>query len=270
MSQIYIQQYLADLDRIQKISGTSTEQVIREAFKDLLKNWARSLSLIFIPELEYRTAQKRTVYPDGTILHDLRVPFGYWEAKDTGDDLAIEIEKKLRRGYPQDNIIFEDSETAILWQHRQEVMRCSTRDVEALERLLGLFFSYERPEIADFRAAVETFKTDLPAVLQALRDKIADAYATNAAFKDAAIAFLQLARDTINPKVEEADVREMLIQHILTEEIFAKVFDESDFHRENNIAQKLYDLEAKFFTGAVLGYDHLNRWKLFLNLLDGL
>ena len=43
----------------------------------------------------------------------------------------------------------------------------------------------------------------------------------------------------------------MLIQHILTEEIFTHVFNEGDFHRENNIAQKLYALENAFFTGAV-------------------
>ncbi|MDP3316489.1 MAG: type ISP restriction/modification enzyme [Devosia sp.] len=43
----------------------------------------------------------------------------------------------------------------------------------------------------------------------------------------------------------------MLIQHILTEEIFANVFNDSDFHRDNNIAKELYALEGAFFTGAV-------------------
>jgi len=43
----------------------------------------------------------------------------------------------------------------------------------------------------------------------------------------------------------------MLIQHILTEEIFSKVFDDSDFHRQNNVAGKLYELEGTFFTGGV-------------------
>ena len=38
---------------------------------------------------------------------------------------------------------------------------------------------------------------------------------------------------------------------LLTEEIFAHVFDAADFHRENNIAQELYALEGAFFTGAV-------------------
>ena len=42
----------------------------------------------------------------------------------------------------------------------------------------------------------------------------------------------------------------MLIQHILTEEIFAKVFDDGEFHRQNNIAKELYALEEKFFTGG--------------------
>nr|WP_243848119.1 type ISP restriction/modification enzyme [Sphingomonas oligoaromativorans] len=39
----------------------------------------------------------------------------------------------------------------------------------------------------------------------------------------------------------------MLIQHILTEDIFAKVFDNPDFHRQNNVASELYKLEEKLF-----------------------
>jgi predicted helicase len=46
-------------------------------------------------------------------------------------------------------------------------------------------------------------------------------------------------------------VREMLIQHILTEEIFSQVFDNADFHRENNVAKELYALENTFFTGKL-------------------
>lgn len=43
----------------------------------------------------------------------------------------------------------------------------------------------------------------------------------------------------------------MLIQHILTAEIFDTVFGESHFHRENNIAKKLEAVVGTFFTGAV-------------------
>ncbi|MFK4047520.1 type ISP restriction/modification enzyme [Roseomonas mucosa] len=105
--------------------------------------------------------------------------------------------------------------------------------------------------MSDFRKAVEQFKHDLPAVLDALRDKISAAYKSNRKFSARALAFLSHARNTINPAVTEADVREMLIQHILTEEIFAHVFNESDFHRQNNIASQLYSLEGEFFKGPV-------------------
>jgi predicted helicase len=251
MSKSLINTYLGDIDRLRTDGGTSTEEVVREAFKDLLKSWAKSQNLIFVPEVPYQTSLKTTVKPDGTILHDLRVPLGYWEAKDTDDDLDVEIAKKLTKGYPQDNIIFENSHTAVLIQNRAEVVRCSMTDTEALYRLVSLFFGYERPEIAQFRRAVDQFKTDLPAVLEALREKIDAAYASNPSFRVVADAFLAHARDTINPTLTESDVREMLIQHILTEEIFTQVFDSGQFHQENNIAQELFKLERAFFTGAV-------------------
>ena len=83
------------------------------------------------------------------------LPHGYWEAKDEKDDLDAEIALKLRRGYPQDNIIFEDSTRAVLVQEKEEVYRCPVDDVKALEKLLDLFFDYERAEITEFRKAVE-------------------------------------------------------------------------------------------------------------------
>lgn len=251
MSQILIQKYLNDLSDLKRVSGEVRESVVREAFKTLLKDWGRSLSLIFVPEYKFETSAKDRRYADGALLHELRVPFGYWEAKDEKDDLDEEIALKFRRGYPQDNIIFEDSRTAVLIQNRNEAMRCDVTDPEALEKLLELFFSYERKEVANFRKAVEQFKTDLPAVLDALRDMIAKAYDDEPKFKKAAAKFLKHAQETINPSLTDADVREMLIQHILTEEIFSKVFDESDFHHHNNVARELYALEGTFFTGGL-------------------
>ena len=250
MSQLLINQYLNELAQLKRVSGVNRESVVREAFKDLLKGWGKSQGLTFIPEYEFVTTAKVRNYVDGALLHDLRVPFGYWEAKDEKDDLDAEIAKKFRRGYPNTNIIFEDSTKAVLIQNGQEVMRCAV-DAPELEKLISLFFAYQRPEIADFRKAVIQFKADLPAVLDALRGRIDEAYAGNAKFKTAADTFLRTAKETINPSVTEADVREMLIQHILTEEIFAHVFNDGDFHHENNVAKALYGLENEFFKGDV-------------------
>ena len=251
MSQLLIHDYLGQLDLIKKVSGSQRETIVREAFKDLLKAWGRQHDLVFLAEYPLKTATKANISVDGALLHELRMPLGYWEAKDAADDLDEEIAKKFKKGYPQDNIVFSDDATVVLWQHRQEVMRCPVEDTAALEKLLKLFFGYERPEIAGFRAAVEQFKTDLPAVLDALRQMIDTAHESNASFRAAEDKFLVHAQEAINPALTDADVREMLIQHILTEEIFAKVFDDSDFHQHNNVARELYALEAAFFTGAL-------------------
>ena len=131
MSQVLIQQYLNQLQDLRKVSGTHRESVVREAFKDLLKGWARAHDLIFVPEYEPATPVKDRRYVDGAFVHTLRVPFGYWEAKDEKDDLDAEIDFKLRRGYPQDNIIFEDSTRSVLVQEKEEVYRCAVDDVKA-------------------------------------------------------------------------------------------------------------------------------------------
>ncbi|MGH8528842.1 MAG: type ISP restriction/modification enzyme [Nevskiales bacterium] len=249
MSQLLIQKYLNELAKLRQVSGTHRESVVREAFKDLLKNWARSHDLTFIPEYELETKAKDRRYVDGALVHTLRVPFGYWEAKDEKDDLDEEIETKFRRGYPKTNIIFEDSTKAVLIQHSEEVMRCDVDNVEQLEKLLKLFFGYERPEIEAFRKAVEQFKVDLPAVLEALRLMIEKAHKGEPKFRKAAVEFLKHAQDAINKSLTDADVREMLIQHILTGEIFAAVFPGQPFHEDNNIACELHKLEDTFFTG---------------------
>jgi hypothetical protein len=52
MSQFLIQQYLNDLFDLRRASGTTREGVVSEAFKDLLKGYAKSHDLIFIPQYE--------------------------------------------------------------------------------------------------------------------------------------------------------------------------------------------------------------------------
>ncbi len=42
----------------------------------------------------------------------------------------------------------------------------------------------------------------------------------------------------------------MMIQHLLTSDIFSKMFDEPDFHRRNNIACELEKLIELLFTHA--------------------
>jgi Ribbon-helix-helix protein, copG family len=56
MSQLLINEYLKQLDVIKKVSGSSRETIVREAFKDLLKAWGKQHNLFFIAEYLLRTA----------------------------------------------------------------------------------------------------------------------------------------------------------------------------------------------------------------------
>ena len=53
MSQTHINDYLAELDRIKKVSGTTRESVVREAFKDLLKAGAASMTWCSCPSTSW-------------------------------------------------------------------------------------------------------------------------------------------------------------------------------------------------------------------------
>ena len=245
----HIEAYRRRLKELVQFGGSDNELNIRPAFQNCLDAYCRDHreNLVLVPELVARPG----VIPDGTIKDSLRMARGYWEAKDTHDDLDDEIQRKFNRGYPRDNIIFEDSSTAVLIQNREETMRVDmSRDGE-LERLIRRFLDYELPQIQEFRQAQKQFKTDLPTVLENLRATITEAETGNPGYQAAAKIFLEQCHQTIGPQVAPADVREMLLQHILTKDVFLRVFAEDQFHRENNIASQLDVLEQTFFTGDV-------------------
>ena len=243
----HIEKYRADLRRFIDFGGSDNEQSIRRAFAECLDSYCRDHreKLALVDELNV----SRGTRPDGTVKDTLRMARGYWEAKDSHDDLDVEIQRKFNRGYPADNIIFEDSQTAVLVQNGNEAMRVDMSRDGDLHRLIRTFLDYELPEIEEFRQAQRQFKADLPSVLENLRGAVDEAATTSAEYQAAAAGFLEHCHRTIGPAVSDADVREMLLQHILTKDIFLRVFAEDQFHRENNIARQLDALEHTFFTG---------------------
>ena len=248
----HIERYHEELTELIEFGGSDSELNIRPAFQNCLTAYCRDHRerLLLVPELAVGSGPAETgIRPDGTVKDSLRMARGYWEAKDTHDDLDAEIQAKFNRGYPRDNILFEDSRTAVLVQNGDVAMRVDMARPGELHRLIRRFLDYELPEIEEFRQARQQFKADLPAVLESLREAVADAEAGNSDYQDAAALFLNLCRQTISPEVSDADVREMLLQHILTRDIFLRVFAEDQFHRENNVARQLDALESTFFTG---------------------
>lgn len=89
------------------------EGAVETAFSRLLADTARPHGWLLIPKLSMRVGGK-TIAPDGTLRDEFNLKHGYWEAKDTHDDLDEEITKKIKKGYPLSNTIFEDTREAVL------------------------------------------------------------------------------------------------------------------------------------------------------------
>lgn len=249
MSIFAIKTFLKELEDIKHYGGTSKETAVRFAFQKLLDEYAKSKDLRLIAEVSIKLKNGKTVTPDGTLKDVLRLDHGYWESKDEADDINVEIQKKFAKGYPNDNILFEDSNTAVLYQYGVEVARTPLEDEDALDKLLNKFISYERQEVTDFRKAIEQFKEDIPKVTEALREIISK-QDTNEAYTTATAAFHELCKQSINPDITAGDIQEMMIQHLITADIFNTIFDEPHFHQENNIARELNKVIDTFFTGA--------------------
>jgi predicted helicase len=251
MSLDAIRNYYREVESHKHRGGTGNESVRRFAFQKLLDTYARSKELQLVAEVGIKGRKGKVVYPDGTLKDILRQDWGYWECKDEYDDLEIEISKKFEKGYPNDNILFEDGNRALLYRDGNEVSRTDFNDADALDKTLKNFLQYQRPEVAEFRKAIELFKQDVPKVTAALRDIIVTKAEQNTEYLTKMKTLLTLCKEVINPNITKDDIREMVIQHILTADIFNTIFDEPNFHRENNIARELNNLTDTFFTREV-------------------
>ena len=248
MSKQLISQYYNKVDKLIQFGGSRKETSVRNEFYNLLSHYAEKKHLVLIAELPIRGTKGKDVTPDGTLKNILRLDYGYWESKDESLDLDEEIDKKVKKGYPLNNILFEDSNLAILFQEKEEVMRINMRNPDELDRILTAFINFEKPEVRKFNDALNHFQKDIPTILKTLREKIDNDGKANNGFIKAADTYLALCKAEINPDITMADVREMMIQHILTSDIFNKIFDDAEFHQHNSIAKELENLIGTLFS----------------------
>jgi hypothetical protein len=129
-----IEKYYADLADLAK-QNVLFEMGLRQPFHALLAAAGKEHGWTLIAEQEKKVGGK-TIRPDGTFKDEMNLVRGYWEAKDTSDKLDAEIEKKRKAGYPLNNIIFEDTATAVLYQHGQRILTADMRDPAKLAELI--------------------------------------------------------------------------------------------------------------------------------------
>ena len=234
-----ITNFYAELAQYEHL-GETHEGAVRLAFGTLLQHYARQDDLTLVSEKRLRTPQNTTIVVDGMLIdNEFGLPRGYWEAKDLHDDLPTEIDKKFAAGYPTDNILFQTPQRAILYQNGEQVMDVDISDRGALAQVLHAFLNYEQTDIANWYRAVAEFKGKVPALGKELAGLIRNEAETNALFQEAFTEFYRQCQAAINPNLAKAAVEEMLVQHILTEQIFTSVFDSGDFTRRNIIAREI-------------------------------
>ncbi len=214
------------------------EGATETAFQRLLGETAKSHHWHLIPKLPIKRGGK-SITPDGTLRDDFNLHRGYWEAKDTDDDLPAEIRKKIAKGYPLTNTIFEDTRRAVLYQNGGVAFEAELAEPQQVCDLVNAFYAYSETDYEEFEQAVDAFKERVPELALALAKVIKDSHGTNPKFQAAFEKFFNLCQTALNPNIRRDAVDEMLIQHLLTERLIRTIFDKDDFTRQNVIAAEV-------------------------------
>ena len=87
--------------------------------------------------------------------------------------------------------------------------------------------------------AIVEFASNLDKAILLTRNSLDKAMKDNKKYKEKSAEFLEMCKTVINNRIEPVDIKEMLIQHILTYEIFSLIYDSQEFHKTNAVAQEL-------------------------------
>ena len=233
-----IKNYYAELEKYAQ-HGIENEGTVRTAFQNLLQHYCHRSDLTLLCEKAHYTPENRRIQPDGEVVDTYGLPHGYWEAKDTQDDLHTEADKKFAAGYPSKNIVIQSPTHALLYQHGRLQLDLDITEPRNLIQVLQTFFTYQAENISAWHTAVAEFKDTVPELGDKLAALIETERQNNPHFQEAFTRFHQQCQASMNPNLSVAAVEEMLIQHLLTERIFRTVFDNPDFTRRNIIAREI-------------------------------
>jgi predicted helicase len=239
--------------------GDNKESTIRGAFHELIREAAKASGAknpYICAEKTEKTAVGRNIYYDMVLFREPAslVPWGMVEDKDINDDLAKAADEKRRAGYSFENIIFENGSEAWLYQDKkpEPVMRACFRppyakdrlinkepELEAFDALLERFVSYTSEEERQYEQKLAAFKEGVPKLSGKIRESIDEAYAGNTTFRSLFTEYEAALRLAIGEALTADDVKDMLVQHILTADLFEEILGRGDYRKFNSIAQML-------------------------------
>ncbi|MEO8735802.1 MAG: N-6 DNA methylase [Edaphobacter sp.] len=219
--------------------GHNTEGNTRSAFGDLLKKCSSPYGWHLVEEYQFKGTNKQALRADGALVDELTLVHGLWEAKDSADDLQKEIKSKVAAGYPLTNILFQSPDRAILYQDNRIALDCDLTKPENLIEILQIFCEYRQAHEVDWEDAVTKFAEKIPDLANGVTAILQKEYEKNPAYRENFQSFAELCRQSINPDLTDDAIRKMLVQHLLTERIFRKVFNNQEFLSRNVIAAEI-------------------------------
>lgn len=243
MSANAIEKYYNEIKEAE-LNGMNNEQNIREYFYELLKNYTNSQNLKIereTKEFVFENGQKKNIFLDGRIKKENMV-IGWIENKDAKDDLNKEIKNKKEKQYPLLNTIFENSKELVLFQDGKEVIRVNMSKSEELDKVLIKFVSFRPEEYKKFQDAFNNLKRILPDLAKDLREFFKEEKKINKKFKDNLKEFTKKCQLSINNNITEELAIEMIIQHMLTRDIFVIFFQNANFHMNNIISKSISNI----------------------------
>ena len=243
MSENAIEKYYNEIKEAE-LNGMNNEQNIREYFYELLKNYTNSQNLKIereTKEFVFENGQKKNIFLDGRIKKENMV-IGWVENKDAKDDLNKEIKNKKEKQYPLLNTIFENSKELVLFQDGKEVIRVNMHKSEELDKVLIKFVSFRPEEYKKFQDAFNNLKRILPDLAKDLREFFKEEKKINKKFKENLKEFTKKCQLSINNNITEELAIEMIIQHMLTRDIFVIFFQNANFHMNNIISKSISNI----------------------------
>lgn len=241
--------------------GQFKETEIRGAFHQLIEAVMNSLAVgankfDFHTERTEKNAYGRTISYDFAVVKSAIVR-GIVENKDCDDDLDKERLKKQSSDYAEFNIIYENGYEALLVQDSAVVARAVYKqsrasqakryrdreaDLEQFDALLQRFVAHITAQDRGYEETLGNFKTAVPQISDKVKAEIADKLANDATFVQNFNTFLYDFGQTIDHNIKESDVIEVMVQHILTADLFHEILGSDTYRRYNTIAKSLDEL----------------------------
>ncbi|OQY50299.1 MAG: DNA helicase [Candidatus Parabeggiatoa sp. nov. 2] len=263
-----IRTYYKELSQFNRLNKDQ-EGTVKIAFQHLLEWCAHQCQWTLVQQETLKRPANKRIRLDGVLFDQAHLPRGYWEAKDSQDNLPQQVQKKLTEdNYPQDNILFQTPQRAILIQNGRAHLDLSLDEPAHLVQVLEQFFNFKRPEYERWNLAANKFKGRVPNLAQQLFTIIRQAHVKEKAFEAAFNGFAQQCRQAINPNLSDEAILEMLVQHMLTERIFRHIFKSQVFAKRNIIAREIETVIDKLTAHAFNREAFFEELKYFYNALE--